>query len=92
MMQTIVAYDIRDDRTRARIFRLLEELGLNTQRSVFECELDARQRARIQAAAEELLDPETDTLLIYPLCRRCARRVWVLGQGIAVVHTDWMVV
>ena len=102
-MHVIIAYDISDNRTRTKMFKLLKEMGLNTQKSVFECELERAELQSFQLKAEALIanaeavreDGDArrspDSVLMYPLCRRCARGVTVLGQGIAVVHTDWAV-
>ena len=106
-MHVIIAYDISNNRTRNKMFKLLKEMGLNTQKSVFECELDRADLLSFQQKAETLLatgaaDEEPadrgtsakrspDSVLMYPICRRCARGVTVLGQGIAVVHTDWTI-
>ena len=58
-MRIIVAYDIVRNRRRTKMHRFLRELGLNTQKSVFECEvspeeLEALRRfARTRSRSEE---------------------------------------
>ena len=42
-MHAVIAYDISINRTRSQVFRILRELGINSQRSVFECELTAEE-------------------------------------------------
>lgn len=91
-MQVLVAYDIADNKTRMKIFSFLKEKGLHTQKSVFECEMDARLMDEVRHVMESLADPETDSVLFYPLCRRCCNRVSIIGQGIRIIHTDWMVI
>ena len=90
-MHVVVAYDIARSKARGRMFRMLSELGLHTQLSVFECDLDARQRRLLLDSAGDILE-EGDSLVLYPLCSRCARSVRVLGQGILMLHADWQVI
>lgn len=91
-MHTVIAYDVCCNKNRSRIFRILKELGINSQRSVFECELSPEELRLLFARLSEFISPETDSLLMYPLCRRCASGVQILGQGIPLVHTDWEVI
>ena len=91
-MHTVIAYDICRNNSRSRMFRILRELGVNSQRSLFEGELSGEENRRLLARLSELVAPETDSLLMYPLCRRCASGVQILGQGIPLVHTDWEVI
>ena len=90
-MHVVIAYDICCNRKRSQIFRILKELGINSQRSVFECELDAEEIRHLVGRLEEYITPESDSLLVYPLCSRCASGVHILGQGIPLIHTDWEV-
>lgn len=88
-MHTVIAYDINDNQNRLKVFRILSELGFNTQRSVFECELQSDEILHLVSRLTSYIDPESDSLLVYPLCRRCAGEVAVLGHGGALVQTDW---
>jgi len=91
-MHTLIAYDISDNRARRKFSSFLREKGLRTQKSVFECEMgqDAVE-AVLRVAAALPLQPQ-DSVVVCPLCRRCARRAVILGQGIRVAQTDWMVI
>lgn len=91
-MHTVIAYDIHCHKTRNRVFRILGELGINSQRSVFECELNAEEINMLLNRLSAIIVPKTDSLLIYPLCRRCASGVHILGQGLVLVHTDWEII
>ncbi len=91
-MLTLVAYDISQDKPRTRMHKYLKELGLNSQRSVFECEIEADARQRVAQFGTTLLDHETDSLRIYPICERCARKVQVQGQGILLLPRAFEVV
>ena len=91
-MYTVIAYDICCHKKRTRIFQILKELGINSQRSVFECELTAEESQALLLRLQKIIDPEKDSLLVYPLCRRCAADVHILGQGIPIIHTDWEII
>ena len=91
-MHTLIAYDISDNRTRRKFFAFLREKGLHTQKSVFECEMGPEDVAAVLRVAASLRIQPHDSVVVYPLCRRCARRAVILGQGIRVAQTDWMVI
>lgn len=91
-MHAVIAYDISDNETRTKVFKLLKELGVNSQRSVFECELQPEEIRHIVSRIAPMLDSETDSLLVYPLCRRCAAGVEILGQGMPLVEMEWKVI
>lgn len=91
-MLALVAYDIPCNRTRQRLHKFLKEFGINSQKSVFECEIDTQALEKIKNYARTQLDPEEDCLRIYWICERCKRKVAVSGQGIKLVTTDYLVV
>lgn len=89
---TLIAYDISDNGARHKFFAFLKEKGLHTQKSVFECELKKEDMAVILRMAATLELRPQDSVAIWPLCRRCSRGAVILGQGISMSQTDWMVV
>ncbi len=60
----VIAYDIRSDRQRRRLFRILKQWRLNGQYSVFECKLARGEAEELFLQLTELLDQETDSLLL----------------------------
>lgn len=91
-MLALISYDIVKNSTRSRFHRFLKEFGLNTQKSIFECEIDNLALKKIKEYAQEFLDEETDNLLIFTLCSRCQSKVAVSGQGIKLTTIDFMVI
>jgi CRISPR-associated protein Cas2 len=91
-MHVLISYDISKNRTRARFHKFLKEFGLNTQKSVFECDLDDQGVVRVLSVGRASLDPATDTLRMYRICSRCQRKVVVSGLGLKVVQLDFMIV
>ena len=73
-MFIIVAYDISENRRRARLHRALRHFGIGVQESVFECHLTATQLWRMKAAIQKVIDPTVDQVRYYFLCEACARR------------------
>lgn len=90
-MLAIIAYDVSCHRARARLHKFLKEYGLNTQKSVFECQVDLDALQVIVATAKTLLDPATDSLRIYRICSRCQKRVSVSGLGIKVTQMEFFI-
>lgn len=84
-MLTLIAYDIRNNPTRTKVHHILKEHGLNTQRSVFECEVTPETRAKLLTSISRLLDEETDSLRVYGVCEDCMRKVVTQGQGIKLL-------
>lgn len=71
----IIAYDIRKDRSRTRLAQHLEDLGgTRINRSVFELMLRKSQLPKLLARIADGIDPDTDQVAIYPLCRACYGR------------------
>lgn len=64
---------------------------MNTQKSVFECDLDDTGVSRVMAVARAELDRSTDTLRLYRVCSRCQRKVVVSGLGLKVVQLDYLI-
>lgn len=64
----MVCYDISDTRRRKHVEQALQAFGERVQRSVFECDLDARRETDLRTALREMIDPREDKLRFYPLC------------------------
>ena len=91
-MIAIVTYDIVCNKRRSRLHRYLKEFGLNSQRSVFDCETDSESLSRMVAGARDYIDPAEDSLRVYRLCKGCQCKVAVSGLGIKLTPLDYMVI
>lgn len=80
-MFTVVSYDIVDDKRRTKVFKLLKGYGTHVQFSVFECELNSVQLARLKIELLDLVDPHLDSVRLYQLDVKAVRRIQVLGIG-----------
>jgi len=77
----VVAYDIRDDRRRDKVAKILEGYGERVQYSVFECRLDRVQYLRLRHRLEEVIDRDADLVSFYFLCEADVRRIVRIGSG-----------
>ncbi len=59
----IIAYDISSNKRRRRIHRCLQSWRLDSQYSVFECRIGAREAEELLLQLTEMMDKETDKLL-----------------------------
>ena len=91
-MITMVTYDITDPKRLKRLHKFLKEFGLNTQKSVFECDIDDSALKKIRQYCKESLDLDEDSVRIYKICSRCMNHVGLSGQGMKITQLDYMVV
>jgi len=70
-----VAYDIPDDRRRARLHKALKHFGNAVQYSVFECFLSPRGLANMKEMIVGVIDERVDQVRFYYLCEACSGRV-----------------
>jgi CRISPR-associated protein Cas2 len=79
---TWVVYDITKNRTRAKIARRCLDFGLyRVQKSVYLGDLAPNRVEEILLASRELLDPKTDSVYVFPMCRADFDQVRIVGQG-----------
>lgn len=65
--------------------------GDRVQGSVFEVDLDSKLYNKMVARLERLIDPEEDSVRIYPVCSACLEKVYILGWGEVVKDEDVIV-
>ncbi|OGR02138.1 MAG: CRISPR-associated endonuclease Cas2 [Deltaproteobacteria bacterium RIFOXYD12_FULL_50_9] len=88
-MNTVITYDIVSNKKRAKLHKFLKELGIRSQRSVFECRLDDHEIRQIRNYCKENLDLKNDAVRIYRVCSRCMSKAFVQGQGVKFSQLDW---
>ena len=77
----VIAYDISDDRRRARVSAVLQAYGDRVQRSVFVCDLEAELLSEVRGRVSEIINPETDSVYVFRQCAACWEAVGVHGQA-----------
>jgi CRISPR-associated protein Cas2 len=83
-MRFVISYDITEDRPRTKVAKLMEEVLNRVQYSVFEG--DAPEE-KVMAAVDRslgLIDPETDSLRVYRLCRTCTAKIDSYGKPVGL--------
>ncbi|MDR1426970.1 MAG: CRISPR-associated endonuclease Cas2 [Bifidobacteriaceae bacterium] len=80
-LTVIAAYDIPADSRRSRLAARLQRWGDRVQYSVFICRFeDHAELAKMLAEAETIIDPATDSLVIFRQCSTCWESHLSLGQ------------
>ena len=77
----VLAYDIPDDRRRAKIAKLCESIADRVQGSVFEGYLTPQELKGLLKKVERILVNEEDSLRVYRLCAKCRNKVKTRGVG-----------
>jgi CRISPR-associated protein Cas2 len=77
----IIAYDISDDRRRARVAAILQAYGDRIQRSVFVATIDTGQLNEARERISQIIDPGTDSVYVFRQCAACWEAVGIYGQA-----------
>lgn len=91
-MISLITYDITDPKRLKRMHKFLKEFGLNTQKSVFECDIDDNALKSIRRFCREELDLDDDQVRIYKICSRCINKVSISGLGLKITQLDYAVI
>jgi len=75
----IVSYDICDAKRLRRVFKACKGRGVHLQYSVFECDLDAQEKAEFEASLRKVIHDEEDQVLFIDLGP-------AEGRGNRVIH------
>ncbi|MCL4492651.1 MAG: CRISPR-associated endonuclease Cas2 [Nitrospirae bacterium] len=75
-------YDITENKTRNRIAKACKGKGLyRVQKSAFLGALNKNQIDELKDMCEDIIDPEVDSVYIFPMCEDDFRKVKLLGQA-----------
>ena len=84
-----MAFDISDDRARARVVKALKAYAVRVQKSVFEAsDLEHAVYLRMRSQIERHVDAATDSVRYYRLCGSCVDRVEHYGTGPDVIMEE----
>ncbi len=75
----VVAYDIRENKTRSRVLKVLREWRLDGQKSVHECRLTQKEAEELFLQLGQTIDTATDNLIMAWIEPK--RRVLARGIG-----------
>ena len=82
----VISYDIVEDRNRVKASDTLKNYGVRVQKSVFECRIAKKTLKKLLFDLKHIIDPETDSILVYILCEACDKQRKSIGIDIS--HDD----
>jgi CRISPR-associated protein Cas2 len=77
----VIAYDISDDRRRARVAAVLQAYGDRVQRSVFIATAGEDMLSEARDKISQIINPQTDSVYIFRQCAACWETVGIYGQA-----------
>jgi len=81
-MLTWFIYDITKNKTRRLIVKLAQESGLyRVQKSVFFGDVEKNRLDEIVLQSEDLIDKNTDSVYIFPMCKQDFQSAKFQGQA-----------
>lgn len=81
-MLTVVVYDITDNSSRNYLIKKLQYFGLKRiQKSVFIGYLEIDERLDLVEDLETYLSKDTDSIVIFPLCKNCKDSILLVGDA-----------
>lgn len=76
----IISYDIKSDKLRAKIAKVLENFGKRVQYSVFELQITEKQYETLYRKLILLMSGENlGDIRIYKLCGKCENNISIIG-------------
>lgn len=77
-----IIYDIAENKTRSRIAKACKNKGLyRVQKSAFLGTINKNQLDELTIMIEEIIDPDIDSVYIFPMCEDDFKKVKLLGQA-----------
>jgi CRISPR-associated protein Cas2 len=80
-MEYLVVYDICNPKRLRRVEKMMRGFGYRVQKSVFECDLNKSTVGAMREQAGRIIDPDKDSIRLYPLLDRSREKQLILGQG-----------
>ena len=82
MTMVWVVYDIADNTTRKNVARICLDKGLyRVQKSVFLGSLNSNERDSLGVECEDIIDPDVDSVYVFPMDNESFKKVKLLGQA-----------
>jgi len=90
-MLVVITYDVRENRRRLRVANRCHAVAQRVQKSVFEGFFEPQTLRRLVRNLDRTIDPQTDSVRVYPLCDRCCAQILVLGTGRPFEEPDHLI-
>lgn len=92
-MKVIVAYDITSPRRIARASKIILDYGERVLKSVYEVHVSAVRLRELKRRLALIIEPETDGVKFYCLCKSCDSSCTCFGHGQkAVIDEDVVII
>lgn len=88
----IISYDVKDNRRRLKLSKLLKDYGERVQHSVFEARLDPAEMEKLEEEISKIIDSEEDSCRLYSICEACVGRIEIIGQGVITEYPEFIIV
>lgn len=97
MMLYLISYDVSTvnaagKRRLRRVAKRCEDYGVRVQNSVFECAIPYEGLLVLKSELEQIIDPQQDSLRIYPLGKNAREKIIHIGQEKAFNVEDPLVI
>lgn len=77
-----IIYDITNNKTRSKIAKACKDKGLyRVQKSAFLGTLNNNQIDELEIMCNDIINPEEDSVYIFPMCEEDFKKVRLLGQA-----------
>ena len=77
-----IIYDIKEDKKRTKIAKACKNKGLyRVQKSAFLGTLNRNQIDELKIMCEDIINPDEDSVYIFPMCEDDFKKVKLLGQA-----------
>lgn len=91
-MYIIISYDIRDNKRRTKIHKILKSYGEWVQYSIFECELTETNYAKLRLRLSKLIKKDdNDNIRFYFMCKCCQNKIERIGGELPRDNTIFFV-
>lgn len=87
-MNYLIAYDIKNNKSRTKVASLLEGYGYRVNYSVFECVLTPTKLKKIISDLEQYLDKSQDSIRFYHICKNCLPKSFELCKSREIFQDD----
>lgn len=75
-------YDITSNKVRNRVIKFCKNIGLyRVQKSVFLGNINTNEIDELKLKSEEIINPQTDSVYIFPMCDKDFKKAVLLGQA-----------
>jgi len=81
-MYAWLIYDITENKNRNKVIKSAQKKGLHrVQKSVFLGTINKNKFDELKMECEEIIDEETDSVYLFPLCEKDFKAVVTIGQA-----------